>query len=128
MKFTIESAREFLQKADLFFGSPDDEDEEWREMAQTLNLNDTWGWACADGEDVSDEDLPRVAELFWRYGRCGVLYWVSERRNQCRSEFHDVNREIDFVRHEERIRSEFPNSSKRAYAKVSYTIGEQKDV
>ena len=119
--FDVDSARELLTKADVFFGRCDEEDgPEWE---QTLNMNDTWAWACADGEYVSDEELPRVAELFWRYGHCGILFWVSEKNNGMRSEFYDINRFVDFVRQEEAIRADVPESSKRAYAKREYSLG-----
>lgn len=117
--YSIDEARDLLTKAGVFC-SPDDEDPEF---AQTLNMNDTWAWACADGEFVPDAELPRVAELFYRYGNCGLLYWVSERNNKMRSEFHDINRFIDFVRQEEAIREEVPDSSTRAYLKRGYLIG-----
>lgn len=127
MNYSVERARAILRTAGLFFcddPSELDEDEDERfEWLQTLNLNDTWGWATADGEYVPDNELPRVAELFWRYGWCGVLFWVSERRNQCRSEFHDVNRMIEFARHEENIRDKMPSSTQRAYSRQAYTIG-----
>lgn len=121
--FTLDESRKLLNAAGVFFDR-DDEDEITNEVpAQMLNLNDTWGWACADGEVVPDDEMPRLAELFWSYGNCGVLFWASERNNHCRSEFHDINRFIDFVRMEETIREQEPNSSKRAYAKHLYSIG-----
>lgn len=118
--YSTEKARELLTKADVFFGPDEDEPQLGQ---QTLNMNDTWAWACADGEDVPDEELPRVAELFFQYGWCGILYWVSERNEQMRSEFEDINRFIAFVRAEEAICQEVPNSDKRAYAKREYTVG-----
>lgn len=117
--FDTKESKEFLIKAGIFF------DEDDVPHPYTINLNDTFGWAVADGETVAEEDLPRLAELFYRYGRCGVLYWVSEKRNGMRSEFHDVNRRIDFVRKEEELKKAEPNSSKRAYTKVVYTLGEK---
>ena len=120
----IERARAKLRVAGVFFyheASELDDDEDV-EMLQTLNMNDIWGWACADAEYVPDEELPELSRLFWQYGWCGVLYWVSERRQQCTSEFHDVNRFIEFVRQEEAIRAEIPDS-KRAYAARAYTLG-----
>lgn len=122
--FSIDAARELLTKADVFFGvDEDDEDSSDEKWNQTLNMNDTWAWACADGEYVPDEELPRVAELFWRYGNCGILFWASERNDKMRSEFHDINRFVDFVSQEEAIRDEEPSSSKRAYLKREYTVG-----
>jgi hypothetical protein len=88
-----------------------------------LNMNDVWMWGCSDGEDVPDEDVAEVARLFRSYGFCGLLYWVSERRELEKSEFHDNNRFIEFVRHEEELRKQEPRSSKRAYMKISYTLG-----
>jgi hypothetical protein len=120
MAYSEDNARKLLDKAGVFF--PVDEYDDPK-LGQVLNMNDTWGWACADGEDVSDEELPRVAELFYRYGWCGLLYWVSERNEKKRSEFEDVNRFVAFVRAEESIRLEIPGSSKRAYAKREYVIG-----
>ena len=115
--FSIDDARKFLIAADLFFEQDDGM------PAQMLNLNDTLMWGCADCEQVPDEELPRLARLFWQYGWCGLLYWVTQRR-ECRAEFHDVNRAIDFVAAEEAILKEEPNPSKRAYLKRKYTIGE----
>jgi hypothetical protein len=122
--FTFEGSLELLRKAHVFFPISDDDDDDEPYLGQTLNLSDTWGWACADGEPVPDDKIIDVATLFWSYGWCGILYWVSERRGQCRSEFADVNRQIDFVRHEEAIRREVPESTRRAYTKRQYTIGE----
>ena len=104
--FSVEQARELLGKAGLFFDADDGDDteESRQKMAQTLNMNDVWGWACADGKYVPDDKLPELAALFYRYGWAGVLYWVSEQSGGMRSEFHDNNRFIDFVRHEERLK------------------------
>ena len=120
--YTEQQAEKLLRQAGLF--SDDDEDNDH----VMINLNDTWGWACADGEEVPDENLPELAMLFWRYGWCGVLWWVSQQRDGCRSEFADVNRFLDFVAAEEAIRRDIPDSNKRAYAKCQYTIGEPKRI
>ena len=87
-----------------------------------LNMNDTWAWATAWGEEVAEDDLVEVARLFWAYGNAGLLYWVSQKNDCMRSEFYDNNRAIEFVENEERIRNTFPGSSERAYHKESYTI------
>lgn len=117
--FDIESARKLLNTANVFFENDDDEPE----LSQTLNMNDVWAWGLAGGEYVPDEKLPEVAKLFWRYGWAGILYWASEQNDGMRSEFYDNNRFIEFVRNEERIKNQFPNSSERAYKEVKYTIG-----
>ena len=93
--FDINSARKLLRAGDVFF----DEDDDEPELNQTLNMNDDWCWASADGQYVPDEKLVEVAALFWRYGWAGILYWVSEQNDHMRSEFLDNNRFIDFVRH-----------------------------
>ena len=56
-----------------------------------------------DFEYVSDEELPKVANLFWNYGWCGILYWASKKNNGMKSEFFDNNRFIEFVENEEKI-------------------------
>lgn len=90
----------------------------------SLNMNDTWGWALAWLPEVSKEEVPEVARLFRNYGAAGLKFWHSRKENNMRSEFADVNREIDFVRHEEEIAASTKSSSERAYKKVSYTLGE----
>jgi hypothetical protein len=121
--FTIASARKLLEDAQVFFGRfEEDDDPKWD---QTINLNDAMYWGCADGEYVADEELVRVAELFWNYGWCGILYWVAvEKRGGETPEFLDVKRMIEFVKREEELKKQEPNPSKRAYAKYSYTLGE----
>lgn len=124
--FSLDEARKLLDAAGVFFDtSRNDDDEDWDEVPeQTLNLSDTFFWACADAEPVSDEEIPRVAELFYRYGVCGIYHWVAEKRGMKKVEFADVNRFIQFARNEEAIRNEEPSSSSRAYLKKSYVIGE----
>lgn len=120
-----ESAKRLLDAAEVFYGSEGDLEE--AHLDQVLNMNDVWCWACAWGEPVADEELPEVARLFREYGWAGILYWVSEKHNGLTSEFYDNNRYIEFVRNEERIRKEVPDSNKRAYHKESYQIsGERK--
>jgi len=120
--FTIESSRELLKNAKVFFDCSDPDDDPME--SQMLNLNDAFYWACSDGEHVADKELARVAELFWTYGYAGIMYWVIvEKRGKESVEFVDVNRKIEFVKNEEAIRKEEPSSSKRAYLKRQYTIG-----
>jgi hypothetical protein len=77
-----------------------------------LNMNDTWCWASAWGEEIPDDKIVEVASLFKRYGDCGLLYWVSEQNDGMRSEFEDINRFVDFVRQEEQVRKDVPESTK----------------
>jgi len=118
--FTIEDARKLLNAADVFYDADDEDDEN---IKQTLNMNDTWGWAMAMGEYVPDEKLPEVALLFWQYGFAGLLYWVSEQNGGMRSEFPAYNRHLDFVKNEQKMRKKFTESSKWAYAKTRYKLG-----
>jgi hypothetical protein len=120
--FTIESAREFLTKAGIFYGKFDEDDDP--RYDQTINLNDAMYWACSDGQYVTDEELIRVAQLFWGYGYCGLLYWVAvEKRGGEIPEFLDARRMIEFVKKEEELIKQEPDSNRRAYAKYSYTLG-----
>ena len=113
-------ALELLKLADVFY----DIDEDEPEMNQVVNLNDVFGWAVADCEKVEDDELVEVAGLFKKYGWCGILYWVSEiKRDGLRSEFLDNNRFIDFVKLEEDLIKQEPNTDKRAYKKYKYTLG-----
>jgi hypothetical protein len=120
-----EKARQMLRAAGVFYFDEESEllEDEGPKWLQTLNMNDTWGWALADCEYVSDEELSEVGDLFFKYGWCGILYWVSEKRGGMKSEFADINRFIEFVRNEENIIKEIPSSSKRAYIAMVYTIG-----
>ncbi len=124
-KCPVEQARLLLKAAGVFFyddASQLDEDDSV-DMLQTINTSDTWGWACADAEYVPDEHLPEVARLYHDYGWCGILYWASERHEQMTSEFHDINRFIEFVRNEEAIKKTIPDYNARAYAERQYTVG-----
>jgi hypothetical protein len=122
---TQDAALALLKAADVFYGT--DEDDPSGKWDQTINFNDTWAWATAWGEYVPDDELVNVATLFYQYGWCGILYWMSERHEQMMSEFHDINRFIEFVRIEEGIKKEILGSSARAYAKRSYVIGQAKE-
>jgi len=44
-----------------------------------LNMNDTFHYA-ADAEEVSDEEVKEIAELFATYGHKGITYWVAKKR------------------------------------------------
>lgn len=132
-KFTVESAKKLLWEADVFYGVRDTmamdagRKAEIEKDMQTLNMNDVFGWAKEFGQYVPDKELPEVARLFWAYGFNGLAYWVSKQNNNMRSEFEDVNRAIDFVRHEEDIVKQIPDSSKRAYKKIVYFLGANKN-
>ncbi len=121
-----ESDVALLKAADLFY--PDDPEEPEFAGKLILNMNDVWGWATGWGEEVPADQVHELARLFRDYGWPGVLYWMSGRHDNMRSEFEDINRFVDFVRNEEKIRADVPNSSKRAYVKAVYTLGAAVDV
>jgi hypothetical protein len=112
------NARKLLEASGLFLTEEEDD-----VVGLWLNLSDTFGWACADSEEITDNDLLEVANLFRDYGWCGLLYWASEKRGGELTEFADNNRFIEFVKKEEQIKRDVPQSTKRAYHRVSYTIG-----
>jgi hypothetical protein len=121
---TKEDALTMLKSADVFYY----EDDEDPQAEQTLNMNDTWGWGLAWGEYVSDDELPEVGRLFFKYGFCGLLYWMSRKHDNMRSEFFHYNRMLEFVENEEKLRSKYPSSSQLAYAKASYrVVGDRKN-
>jgi hypothetical protein len=138
-KFNLKEAQEFLWESDvLFFYKGEEVDyhsdenrkddpyyispEDLEKDKRTLNLNDIFGWAWADAEELEDKDFPEVARLLWQYGMCGVIYWASKKRKNMRSEFHHYNRFIQFVETEEKIANKFDSHSKYAYSKQSYKI------
>jgi hypothetical protein len=43
-------------------------------------LNDTWYYACGDGEDIPKDEIKNVAKWYRNYGEAGALYWVYLQR------------------------------------------------
>jgi len=122
-----EKAENFLRTARAFYW--DDPDTEEGNAHRCLNMNDTFAWALAYGPYVDDDQLIPVAELCWRYGNAGLNYWCTVCPDKAdrieASEFEDVQRGIDFVRHEEELRLNGGPSHKRAYKKLVYTLGDR---
>lgn len=48
----------------------------------SLNMNDTFGWACAESEDCESFDWLVVTNLFEKYGNAGVYAWVAVKTEQ----------------------------------------------
>jgi hypothetical protein len=119
----IEAARAYLHTTEIFFDNDPADEDYSPEMDQQVNFNDVWGWALSYWEKCEDEELPELAALHSSYGWCGVLYWCSNKNDGMRSAFADVNRRIEFVENEERIRRQIPGRSQRAYHQEEYTIG-----
>ena len=46
-----------------------------------LNMNDTFAFACADDEEVPDDKIVEVTNLYRKFGYDGLTYWVSKQRN-----------------------------------------------
>ena len=46
----------------------------------TLNTNDTFGYGCADTEEVDLQDIPLLLEIEEKFGSSGVLAYMSKVR------------------------------------------------
>lgn len=47
-----------------------------------LNMNDTFGYATADGEVITEKDVPAVYALWRIFSWDGVAWWVWCKRGQ----------------------------------------------
>ena len=47
-----------------------------------LNMNDTFGYACSESEDVDFPDMLAVTEIFEKYGVPGVNAWAAVKTDQ----------------------------------------------
>jgi hypothetical protein len=45
-----------------------------------LNMNDTFGFACADGEEMDDYDFELLMPIIAKYGRHALVAYVSVKR------------------------------------------------
>ncbi len=46
----------------------------------SVNMNDVWGWACADAADINlGEWEDRVAMLYKQFGYDGIIAYVAKR-------------------------------------------------
>ncbi len=46
----------------------------------TLNMNDTFGWATADAEDIAVEDIPKLVDVYQKFGHAGVDAFAALQR------------------------------------------------
>lgn len=46
-----------------------------------LNMNDTFGYSCADAEEVIVSEIPEVHRLWKKYGHHGLTAWSAIKRN-----------------------------------------------
>ena len=111
-----EEAWALLKACPLYRHDPEDSPHHY------IIMSDVWAWALGDAIKLTDENVVRVAELYDRYGFCGLLYHEIERGRYTCSEFTDYNRMIQFVENEERIRREVTDLNRRGYHKAEYTI------
>lgn len=44
------------------------------------NLSDTFGYGCADAEDLGLQDCPHLREIYRQHGHAGVVAWAAVRR------------------------------------------------
>lgn len=91
-------------------------------LLRSLLMSDVFGWALGMAEVIPADQLDEVARLFKEYGFCGLVYWVSQRNGEMRSEFPAMNRKIDYVAHEEAARLAAKDTTDWAYKKVSYLV------
>lgn len=47
----------------------------------TLNMNDTFAYACSDCEDFEMSDLDLIHDLYKRYSFHGVIAWAANKRD-----------------------------------------------
>ncbi len=46
-----------------------------------LQMNDTFGFACADGEDIEVKDFEIILHLWRKYGYDGLIAWAAHKRS-----------------------------------------------
>jgi len=56
------------------------EDIDPSEFTLCLNMNDTFYWACADGEEITAADAVAVHDVAQEFGTDGVTAWAAHRR------------------------------------------------
>lgn len=112
------NAKRILDAAGVFFDPEDDIE------PNTLNLNDCYHWATAEAKTVPDADLPRVAELFLRYGCPGVYWWAWVVDGRFSVEFPHRRRQFQYIDKEEELRAAAKSHSGYAYTRIKYEIGD----
>lgn len=46
-----------------------------------LNMNDTFGWACSDAEEMPVEDIVHMVPLFQQYGHDAINAYAAVKRD-----------------------------------------------
>lgn len=47
-----------------------------------VNVSDFFSWGCADGEDITLDELPALFKLWQKWGADGVIKWACIKRNE----------------------------------------------
>jgi len=69
------------------------------EFTLCLNMNDTFYWGTADGEEITPEDAVVVYQVAQKFGADGVTAWVAHRRG--------YEPQIDSIRKRERYQKAY---------------------
>lgn len=69
-----------------------------------LNMNDIFGWGCADSETLSGEDAEELIPIIQKYGFTALIAYVSVKRQgaipqgpvlkDCKKDFYSAQKEI----------------------------------
>ena len=65
----------------IFWGSYNEGTDKWDEDAHPfLGCNDTFYFACADGEDFEEKDMDLIIEAYKKFGYHGIDAWIAIKR------------------------------------------------
>jgi len=76
----LDSAGKEWDSNSRLFAADEEYSFRWANGQWHVILNDTWYYACADGEEISKEQEEEVAGYYRQFGCAGVLYWVHLQR------------------------------------------------
>lgn len=68
----------------IFFSTYCEASETWKDSpyyAPCVRLNDTFGYATADGDELPDDQIAALIECHKRWEHDGVTAWAAHRRN-----------------------------------------------
>lgn len=141
----IESASEGLSSSEkLFFYDYSGEYDTFmydQEGGWSVFLNDTWEYACADGEEIQKDQYNEVAKWYRNFGHAGVLYWVYLQRKYLPEitetrvlveTIHDLVAEIPILKVKEKalgyieyLLTNIIDTNKRDYKDISVSLLEK---
>ena len=66
----------------IFFATYDSKTKTWPDISSKFYcpcvcLNDTFAYASADGEELTDDQIDRLIDAYKRWGNHGVIAWAS---------------------------------------------------